>query len=94
MIDGEGYVVADDLSNLVNILLQQIDAPILGTILTGVASEETYGSFYEYYGYKASSVPVFGRFIDRRQNQVPVIESSRLPEDDEDSEDEDLQVTT
>jgi capsular exopolysaccharide synthesis family protein len=75
-------------------MLRQVRTPLLGFVMNGVAGEATYGSFYEYYGYKASSVPVFGRFIDRRQNQVPVIESSRLPEDDEDSEDEDLQVTT
>jgi len=75
-------------------MLRQVGTPLLGFVINGVAGEATYGSFYEYYGYKASSVPVFGRFLDRRQNQIPVIETSRLPEDPEDSEDEDLQVTT
>jgi capsular exopolysaccharide synthesis family protein len=75
-------------------MLRQVGTPLLGFVMNGVAGEATYGSFYEYYGYKSSSIPVFGRFLDRRQNQVPVIESSRLPEEDRDIEDEDLQVTT
>ncbi len=74
-------------------MLRQVGTPLLGFVMNGIAGEATYGSFYEYYGYKASSVPVFGRFIDRRQNQIPVIETSHLPEDPKEPEDEDLQVT-
>ncbi|WP_421121287.1 polysaccharide biosynthesis tyrosine autokinase [Aquihabitans daechungensis] len=78
-------------------MLRQVGTPLLGFVINGVAGEATYGSFYEYYGYKASSVPVFGRFLDRRHGQIPVIDSARLPDDSKDgtdSEDEDLQVTT
>lgn len=78
-------------------MLRQVGTPLLGFVINGVAGEATYGSFYEYYGYKASTVPVFGRFLRRHQSEIPVIETSRLPEDPEDPEnpaDEDLQVTT
>jgi capsular exopolysaccharide synthesis family protein len=73
-------------------MLRQVGSPLLGFVINGVAGEATYGSFYEYYGYKTSTVPVIGRWLDRRKQQVPLIESSRLPEPSED--DEDPQVTT
>lgn len=64
-------------------MLQQVDAPLLGTILTGVASEETYGSFYEYYGYtRHLKIPVIGRFFNRQRYEPPRIEKESLPAED------------
>ena len=74
-------------------MLRQVSSPLLGFVINGVAGEATYGSFYEYYGYKASSVPLFGRFIDRRKAAMPTIDSSRLPEPSA-ADDDDIKVST
>jgi capsular exopolysaccharide synthesis family protein len=63
-------------------MLHQIDAPLLGTILAGVASEETYGSFYEYYGYtRRMSIPIVGRLLHRNRYEPPRIEKDSLPDE-------------
>ncbi|MCU1370365.1 MAG: Capsular exopolysaccharide biosynthesis protein [Ilumatobacteraceae bacterium] len=76
-------------------MLQQIEAPLLGTILTGVASEETYGSFYEYYGYtRRMNIPILGRMMNRNRYEPPRIEKDTLPEEvpDDTESTEDLHV--
>lgn len=75
-------------------MLQQIEAPLLGTILTGVASEETYGSFYEYYGYtRRMNIPILGRLMHRNRYEPPRIEKDTLPEEVPDTDpSEDLHV--
>jgi capsular exopolysaccharide synthesis family protein len=77
-------------------MLQQIDAPLLGTILTGVASEETYGSFYEYYGYtRRMNIPILGRLMHRHRYEPPRMAKDTLPDEVPDSpSSEDLPVSS
>jgi len=65
-------------------MLRQVGSPLLGTVLNGVAAEDTYGSLYEYYGYiRRSRVPILGRFLRRTVIDVPVADIDHLPEDPE-----------
>jgi receptor protein-tyrosine kinase len=73
-------------------MLRQVGAPLLGCVINGVAGEDTYGSFYEYYGYKRSTVPVIGRLVNRRREQIPIIEKSHLPADDPSADEEEMKV--
>lgn len=64
--------------------LRQVDSPLIGTILNGVSAEGAYGSLYEYYGYQpASRVPLLGRLFRRSRSDVPLLEESMLPTEDE-----------
>lgn len=63
-------------------MLRQVGSPILGTVLNGVAAEDTYGSFYEYYGYlQRSRVPLIGRFFKRRFSDTPSLDQTILPDE-------------
>lgn len=65
-------------------MLRQVGSPLLGTVLNGVAAEDTYGSLYEYYGYQRHSrVPLVGRFFKGRAPDVPVSGPDVLPKDNE-----------
>ncbi|MEZ5138957.1 MAG: polysaccharide biosynthesis tyrosine autokinase [Acidimicrobiales bacterium] len=68
-------------------MLRQVESPLLGTVLNGVPAEETYGSFYEYYGYQTrSTIPIVGRFIGKKHYTMPSVPTEQLPDDDEDDE--------
>lgn len=59
-------------------LLRQVDSPLIGCVLNGVAAEDTYGSLYEYYGYvRRSRLPFLGR-LGRRTLDVPVMSNGDL----------------
>lgn len=70
-------------------MLNQVDSPLIGAVLTGVTSEETYGSYYEYYGWaKRSRFPFLGRFGGRvRYVNGPVDRSMPPPAKTEGSDD-------
>ncbi len=76
-------------------MLRQIGSPLLGCVINGVAGEATYGSFYEYYGYKPSSFRNRTRLFGKRHDHLPVIEKANLPPDADltDPSDEDLKVS-
>jgi capsular exopolysaccharide synthesis family protein len=63
--------------------LRQVNSPLIGTILNGVAAEGAYGSLYEYYGHvKPSKVPVIGRFFKGKpSHDVPALDGSVLPDE-------------
>ncbi|WP_426574247.1 polysaccharide biosynthesis tyrosine autokinase [Aquihabitans sp. McL0605] len=66
-------------------MLRQVDSPLVGSVLTGVAGEDTYGSFYEYYGYTPhSTFPVIGRFFGRKSYDPPRIDTDQLPPEPKD----------
>jgi succinoglycan biosynthesis transport protein ExoP len=66
-------------------MLRQVSTPLLGTVLNGVAAEDTYGSLYEYYGYvRRSRLPVIGRLLGRRNADIPAIDHDVLPRDESD----------
>ncbi len=65
-------------------MLRQVSSPLLGTVLNGVAAEDTYGSLYEYYGYvRRSRLPLVGRFLNRKGPDVPSLDLDQLPADAE-----------
>ena len=65
-------------------MLRQVGSPLLGTVVNGVAAEDTYGSLYEYYGYvRKSRVPFFGRFMPGRQGDIPSSSENVLPQEPE-----------
>ncbi|QXC60274.1 polysaccharide biosynthesis tyrosine autokinase [Aquihabitans sp. G128] len=73
-------------------MLRQVSSPLLGTVLNGVAAEDTYGSLYEYYGYvRRSRMPIIGRFLHRQAADVPVADFDHLPEDPPAAEREPIQ---
>ena len=57
--------------------LEQVNSPLIGTILNGVSAEGAYGSLYEYYGYKQQK-GFFGRFRKSKAD-VPTIDETVLP---------------
>ncbi len=66
-------------------LLRQVGCPMLGTVLNGVAAEDTYGSFLEYYGYTARSrVPFVSRLFGRNEADTPALAQTALPDDIDD----------
>lgn len=66
-------------------LLRQVSSPLMGSVLNGVAAEDSYGSLYEYYGYaRRSRVPFLGRFMNRKAPDVPASDAAHLPSDEED----------
>ncbi len=68
-------------------LLRQVGSPLLGTVLNGVAAEDTYGSFFEYYGYTSRSrLPILGRLFQRPTPDTPELTQSVLPSADTDDE--------
>lgn len=68
-------------------MLRQVDSPLIGTILNGVAAEDTYGSFYEYYGFASPSrIPILGRLFRRRDEETPKDDRTDLPDSSEDEE--------
>jgi capsular exopolysaccharide synthesis family protein len=69
-------------------MLRQVSTPLIGTVLNGVAAEDTYGSLYEYYGYvRRSRVPVIGRLLGRRNSDIAEIDHDVLPSDESDDVD-------
>jgi capsular exopolysaccharide synthesis family protein len=61
-------------------LLRQVSSPLLGTVLNGVAAEDSYGSFYEYYGYTSPSrFPLIGRFLRPRRSDDPSLDRNEPP---------------
>lgn len=74
-------------------LLRQVSSPLLGSVLNGVAAEDTYGSLYEYYGYLTpSKIPLIGRFLKRRYSDVPTAGRDLPPSDAEEEEPEMVQA--
>jgi capsular exopolysaccharide synthesis family protein len=68
-------------------MLRQVDSPLLGTVLNGVPAEETYGSFYEYYGYTSRpTIPIIGRFFGKKHYTMPSVPTEQLPDDDADDQ--------
>lgn len=62
-------------------LLRQVESPLVGTVLNGVAVEDSYGSYLEYYGYSSSSrVPLVGRLFKRNRSDIPALTESSLPD--------------
>ncbi|MDQ2826813.1 MAG: polysaccharide biosynthesis tyrosine autokinase [Actinomycetota bacterium] len=67
-------------------LLRQVGSPLLGTVLNGVAAEDTYGSFYEYYGYLSRSrIPLIGKLFHRHRkgSEIPSLDEGYLPPEGE-----------
>ena len=59
--------------------LNQVNSPLVGTILNGVDAEGAYGSLYEYYGYAPESRgSILSKFSKKRSGDVPTI-SAPLP---------------
>lgn len=69
-------------------MLQQVDSPIIGTVLNGVPAEETYGSLYRYYGHEVPSRSPFGWLRRRRRADVPTVDTSHLPHESDRDESE------
>lgn len=68
-------------------MLRQVGAPLVGTVISGAADQDTYGSLYEYYGYvRRSSVPIIGRFLGRKGADVPTSTQDMLPQNDDNNE--------
>jgi Mrp family chromosome partitioning ATPase len=64
--------------------LHQVNSPLIGTVLNGVAAEQTYGSLYEYYGYNDSTPKSpFWRFRKHRTNDTPFLTEAVLPHDEQ-----------
>lgn len=64
-------------------MLRQVESPLIGCVLNGVAAEDTYGSLYEYYGYiRRSRIPLLGRLRGKTPD-VPLSTKSFLPDEDD-----------
>ena len=62
-------------------MLRQVGAPLIGTVISGAADQDTYGSLYEYYGYvRRSNVPIIGRWLSRKGNDIPTSSQDILPQ--------------
>ncbi len=60
--------------------LQQVDSPLIGTILNGVSAEQTYGSLFDYYGYvDPPHRSVLRSFRRHRRSDVPTLNDTVLP---------------
>lgn len=65
-------------------MLRQVGAPLIGTVISGAADQDTYGSLYEYYGYvRRSNVPIIGRWLSRKGTDIPSSSQDILPKGDE-----------
>jgi capsular exopolysaccharide synthesis family protein len=66
-------------------MLRQVGAPLLGTVISGAADQDTYGSLYEYYGYvRRSNVPFIGKWLSRKGSDIPSSSQDMLPQSDAD----------
>ncbi len=62
--------------------LRQVNSPLVGTVLNGVAAEQAYGSLYEYYGYNENQKhSILGRFRKHRVSDTPFLIDAVLPQD-------------
>lgn len=63
-------------------LMRQVESPLIGTVLNGIAVEDSYGSYLEYYGYTSNSrVPLVGRLFNRNKSDIPALTESSLPKE-------------
>ena len=59
--------------------MRQVNSPLIGTILNGVAAEEAYGSLYEYYGYDEPTRKTFlRRFRKTGVADIPRLQESAM----------------
>lgn len=63
-------------------MLQQVDSPIVGTVLNGVPAEDNYGSLYRYYGHDEPSRSPLRLLKRRRRSDVPTADTSHVVDDD------------
>lgn len=67
-------------------MLQQVDSPIIGSVLNGVVAEENYGSLYAYYGQGRPRRTPLAFIRGRRRSPLPTIDTSHLPDDEFDAD--------
>lgn len=64
-------------------MLQQVDSPLIGTVLNGVPAEENYGSLYRYYGQEVPNRSLLSRLLGRhRHSETPTLDTSHLPDEE------------
>ncbi len=63
-------------------MLQQVDSPIIGTVLNGVPAEDSYGSLYAYYGQEVPSRSLSSilRRRGRRHSDTSTLDTSHVPD--------------